>query len=86
MSQNLAAVPCFILCNMILSEKLDFILSVSHNTKQWMNGELMVTKTWYCPTRVHSYPVYGDISKSWYIHKAICNWSVGIHIGRSTHS
>jgi len=33
MSQNLAAIPCFILCKMILSEKLDFILSVSHNTK-----------------------------------------------------
>jgi len=61
---------------MILSKKLDFIVSVSHNTKQWINGALMVTKMWYCPTRGCSYPVYGDISKSWYIHKTVCNWSV----------
>jgi hypothetical protein len=65
MSQNLAAIPCFILCKMILSEKLDFILSVSHNTKHWINGPLMVTKMWYRPTRGHSNPVYDDISKSW---------------------
>jgi len=85
MSQNLAAIPRFVLCKMILSEKLVFILSVSNNTKQWINGAVMVTKTWYCPTRVHSYPVCGDISKSWYIHKTMCKWSVGRHIGRSTH-
>jgi len=35
------------------------MLSVSHNTKQWINGALMVTKTWHHPTRGHSYPVYG---------------------------
>ena len=45
MSQNLAAIPCFIVCKMVLSKKLGLILSLSHNTEQWINGTLMVTKS-----------------------------------------
>jgi len=33
MSQNLAAIPRFILCKMILSEKLDFSFCLCHTTQ-----------------------------------------------------